>query len=372
MMCEIEVKDAWFERGLTATGNNHRLYKLLAKLRGGQPITYGAIGGSITEGAQASTSENRYVERFATWLRGKTAGTVKVVNAGIGASNSLFGAFRAGKDLLAMRPDLITIEYAVNDTTNPDIAAAYEALVRQCLTALPDTAVILIFTMNRAGENRQHLHIPVGQHYQLPMLSYRDAVYPEVAAGHFTWEDISPDMVHPNDVGHRMIADLLGRLVDRMAAAPEDPAAALPDYLTARAARYMKTSIVDAPAMNVIRQNGWKQGPHRAGYTGWQSETPGAELEVSFKGTYAAVGYQQFSGDFGRVAVSLDGQPVATLEGYFTKMPNNDWAGGHTVLTILAENLPSGTHTLRFTLLPERHANSGGSKFDIGYLLIAE
>ena len=92
---------------------------------------------------------------------------------------------------------------------------------------------------------------------------------------------------------------------------------------------------------------------------------------MCFSGTYLAVGSQQFSGDFGRVSVSVDGKAPVIIEGYFTKAPNTVWAGGHTIISVINDQLPSGQHTVKFTVLAERHPDSNGYKFDIGYLLVA-
>lgn len=357
-----------YQRGLIQ-GNNYRIKQLLKKLKNGKAVTYGAIGGSITEGAAASELKYKYVERVATWLRKKYPAEVDVVNAGIGASNSLFGIFRCEKDLLAFKPDLITIEYAVNDSSNPDTAASYEALVRKCLKASPNSAVILIFTMNIDGENRQHLQIPVGKHYQTPMLSYRDAVYPLIDGGKMVWTDISPDSVHPNNYGHSLITEMLCKLIAESDKSTEDIAVGIPDYLEQSAKKYANPAILDATRMHVNSQSGWTQGPHKAGYTGWQANTPGATIEIKFSGTYVALGSQQYSGDFGRVSIVLDDAPPVIVEGYFTKKKNNDWAGGHTILTIIGDNIEPGEHTLKVTLLEGKHPNSNGHKFDIGYIL---
>lgn len=359
-----------YQRG-RISGNNHRIKTLLKKLKSGSAVTYGAIGGSITQGASASEGKLKYVERLGQWLRDTYNVPVNVVNAGIGASNSLFGTFRRQKDLLDFKPDLITIEYAVNDSDTPYTQEAYESLVRACLERSPDTAVILIFTMNIDGENRQYLHIPVGERYQLPMLSYRDAVYPLVANGELTWPDISPDLVHPNDYGHGLIAEMLRSLFAEIDQAPEDQAADIPDFLNPTAGKYANPSILDATQMNVTRQSGWVQGPHKAGYTGWNSNAPGSCLELKFSGTFAAIGSQQYHGDFGRVELQLDDKPPIQIEGHFTRRKNNEWKGGHTFITVIDDNLEPGEHALKITLLEERHPNSGGHMFDIGYLLIS-
>lgn len=367
------ITNTMFQRGKVSLGNTARIHKLIEKLRLKRKIVYGAVGGSITEGAGATCQELRYVEQFAAWLREHYRNPgVEVVNAGIGASNSLFGAFRVEKDLLSHAPDLITVEYAVNDTTNPDTAASYEALLRKCLELSSDTAVILISTMNYLGENKQHLHIPSGIHYHLPMISYRDAVYPEVSAGQIAWSDISPDTVHPNDLGHTLIKDMLVMLMQELETAPAAAPFPLPGYLNSGAAGYERVRIVDANDMEILYQSGWQTGPHKGGYTGWQTNDRTARLEVRFSGRYIAIGCKQYSGDFGRAVVTIDDRPPVMLEGYFEKLPNNTWAGGHTVLTVLAGDLPAGSHLLRVQMLPERHPDSNGHEFDIGYLLLAE
>ncbi len=369
----LTLTNAIFQRGKISLGNPARILEFIEKIRQGRRIVYGAIGGSITEGAGASCKELRYVEQFAAWLRVHYRNPgIEVVNAGIGASNSLFGAFRVDKDLLRYSPDLITVEYAVNDTTNPDTAASYEALLRKCLELSPDTAVILISTMNYLGENKQHLHIPAGSHYQLPMISYRDAVYPEVSAGRIAWSDISPDTVHPDNQGHTLIKDMLVMLMQELETAPAADPVPLPAYLDPAAAKYAHVRIADAGSMEVLTCTGWQTGPHKGGYSGWQTNDPAALLEVRFSGRYIAIGCQQYAGDFGRALATIDDRPPVMLEGYFQKLPNNAWAGGHTVLTVLANDLADGSHILRVRMLSERHPDSSGHSFDIGYLLLAE
>ncbi len=52
--------DATVERSLISPGDPAVLYRVFAKGRAGQPIVLGSIGGSITEGASASTPGHRY------------------------------------------------------------------------------------------------------------------------------------------------------------------------------------------------------------------------------------------------------------------------------------------------------------------------
>src|SRR4051812_19063936 len=82
-------------RALNSQGNTALLQQQLAKARRGENIVVGVIGGSITQGAAASTPEKRYGNLIASWWREKFPGTtVKFVNAGIGATGSDYGALR--------------------------------------------------------------------------------------------------------------------------------------------------------------------------------------------------------------------------------------------------------------------------------------
>ena len=131
---------------------------------------------------------------------------VTFVNAGIGATGCNFGALRAQRDLLSKRPDFVVVEYACNDANTQAAAETLEGLLRQILKQPNQPAVIMLFMMARGGRNAQEWHSKVGRHYGLPMVSFRDAFWPEIEAGRMKWEDVIADQVHPNDRGHACCA----------------------------------------------------------------------------------------------------------------------------------------------------------------------
>ncbi len=360
--------ERWTRASLSA-GQGERMAAFQAKLSAGTPIVYGALGGSITEGASAKSLWRRYPSLFAKSLDAQAP--CELVNAGIGASNSLFGAFRAGKDLLSRNPDIITLEYAVNDMDNAETGESFEALVRQCLAQPKKPLVVLIFTMKRDGASKQAIQAEIGLRYGLPMLSYRDALYPDIERGQLKWEDISPDEVHPNDKGHAFIAELLEKCVASAPASGFAPEPPMPERLHKGSAKYEKGRVLDASALEILSNEGWTEGPHKGGYRGLQSETPGAVFEAAFEGSLALIGFQKYAGPFGRAEASIDGGAPFLLEGFYEKPLIQAWAGGHTVLLKLAEGLTPGRHTLKVRLLEERHGSSSGFKFDFGYLLVS-
>ncbi len=361
--------DSVFYRALIHSGDANRFGAFLKKCSEGGPVIVGAIGGSITEGAAASTEADRYANVFCSLLsRHFPKARIRLVNAGIGASNSLFGAFRIKKDLLIHKPDLILVDYAVNDNTNPDMAPAYEGLLRQCLGAT--RAVLTVAMVNDQGVNRQDVHLPIAKQYGLPLISIRDALWPAMESGLMTWKDYSPDTVHPNDAGHAWIAGLLFHYLNTLPTPPvAENITPLRPPLSSESALYEQGGIVDASGMNLVELTGWSKGPHKAGYTGLQSQEPGSTFSLKLSGTYLAIGYQQFRGDFGIASVTVDGGTPMELNAHFVPERPVAWAGGHTVLQILGKNLSPGEHLVTVKLLDKKHPESTGHRFDVGYFL---
>lgn len=212
---EAGLTDKMYQRALLNEGNRSRLAAAMKKAENGEPVTVGVIGGSITQGSLASNQANCYAELFHTYWTEKFPGSeINFVNAGIGGTNSYLGVHRADEQLLSAKPDVVIVEFSVNDTDKVMNKYSYDSLVRKILNAESDPAVILLFTTQEDGTSLQDVHKEIGLAYDLPMLSYREVVYPEVAAGTLNWKDISPDNIHPNDAGHSLIGQLLSRYLD--------------------------------------------------------------------------------------------------------------------------------------------------------------
>lgn len=57
--------------------------------------------------------------------------------------------------------------------------------------------------------NVQEQQIEIGKRYNLPMVSFRNAIYQEIKSNKLEWNQVSDDEIHPNDYGHFIIAELL-------------------------------------------------------------------------------------------------------------------------------------------------------------------
>ena len=84
-------------------------------LRGSARIIF--FGGSISDGASVVDRErDSYRALMTAWLRTRYAGCrLEAINSAVGGTGSDFGLARLERDVLRYRPDLVVIEFAVND-----------------------------------------------------------------------------------------------------------------------------------------------------------------------------------------------------------------------------------------------------------------
>ena len=129
------ITDKMYGRAILNEGNLARLANAMKKAENGEPVTVGVIGGSITQGSLASGYANCYVSLFNQWWVEKFPdSTINFVNAGIGGTNSYLGVHRVDDQLLAHNPDVVIVEFSVNDTDKTMNKYSYDSLVRKILS----------------------------------------------------------------------------------------------------------------------------------------------------------------------------------------------------------------------------------------------
>ena len=116
--------------------DNSALAAVMKKAEAGEPVTIACIGGSITQGSISSgplDSEIKtracYADIFFAWWKETFPSTeVTVINAGIGGTDSYLGVHRVQEDVLDYHPDLVLVEYSVNDGDNTSYKNSYDNL----------------------------------------------------------------------------------------------------------------------------------------------------------------------------------------------------------------------------------------------------
>lgn len=204
--------------------NITRLKNLMKRAANGESLVIGFLGGSITQGSLSSTPKTCYAYLvYEWWKKSFPNAEFSFVNGGIGGTTSHYGGARAWKDVLCYRPDIVTVDFSVNDDANEFFEETYEGTLRRLLAAPSAPAVVVLNNVfYDTGKNAQDYHNRIADHYGIPYVSIKDTVYPDVESGKIVRADITPDNLHPNDKGHRLVADEICKLLDSIKAEMEE------------------------------------------------------------------------------------------------------------------------------------------------------
>ncbi len=240
--------------------NLARFKKLIEKAQRGEDLVIGTIGGSITRGAYADPIDiNCYANLVREWFANTFGVNVTLVNAGVSSTHTNLGVYRLKQEILDKDPDIVIIEYAVNENTaavSEANFATYEAMVRKVLSHNDDVALLEMFMIkyknnsdNTALEfiNAQEMQSKIGGHYGVPMISFYDAVLPLLEEDQVDfgategdyWNLIMADGIHPNNYGHKIAATLITNYIAGVVAGVDsitDTVSALPSVIDGSAA----------------------------------------------------------------------------------------------------------------------------------------
>lgn len=196
--------------------NITRLKNLMKRAANGESLVIGFLGGSITQGSLSSTPKTCYAYLvYEWWKKSFPNAAFSFVNGGIGGTTSHYGGARAWKDVLCYRPDIVTVDFSVNDDANEFFEETYEGTLRRLLAAPSAPAVVVLNNVfYDTGKNAQDYHNRIADHYGIPHVSIKDTIFPDVESGKIVRADITPDNLHPNDKGHRLVADEICKLLD--------------------------------------------------------------------------------------------------------------------------------------------------------------
>ena len=332
----------------------------------------GFLGGSITEspGWRLQVSDS-LKKRFPQT-------EFEFVYAGIGSTDSTYGAFRLGRDILSKgKIDLLFIESAVNELhnsrTRDDIVKAVEGIILQ------------------ARRQNQYMDMVAQYLYDMPYVeSYRKGITPwqiaaldrislqyginaiDQAKQVTRWFDSGEIPAqkfggcHPKPVGHQAYGEMIDRLLDY--GWKEPVTQSLIPHPGSR--RYDEHSYDRGHLQSINSakiKSGWKivknwQGTekgrvrkHDLGIDYLEALSPGAELSVEFYGT--AIGLPMVAGpDVGVIEWRIDNGKWKSLD-QFTK-----WSRGLHIpwIYMLEKELPEGKHLLTLRTTNQKNDQSIG------------
>lgn len=345
------------------------LGNLVSRANAGRPLRVAYFGGGI--------------HRASGWRKGlmdllaERFGQVQAIDASICdcVRGSAFSVYRFRHDVLAHKPDLVVVDFASDDwNTDPaTIMSVIEGIVRQAWEHDPTLDILFVYAF-RAGYEQDYAagKLPyaisayerVAQHYGIPSVNmgfevarlYREGKLiiegdsdEAKAAGKLLF---SRDGVRPTSDGDRIYTHALAKALGEMARVSKPSPHELPAPLISD--RYQHARLV--PVSRGMLSGDWAELPpedplrKRFGRhfdTIWFTNTPGARLTFTFKGTAASL-YHLIGPDTGQVRITVDGKDAGV------RRQVDRWCYFQRLAALpLADGLPDGRHTITVELLQE-------------------
>jgi hypothetical protein len=291
--------------------------------------------------------------------------------------------FRLRRDVLDHQPDLLFVEFAVNDggAAPEQIHRCMEGIVRQTWRAFPACDLCFVYTL--AGNMLESLRrgeLPrsaaameqIAAHYGIPSINFGlevarlDQEGKLVFKGALPTNDteraalggklvFSPDAVHPfPETGHELYLQAVVRAFTQMRARPGQ---ARPHTLPApfRADNWEQARLI--PLTAELTGPGWTRLDLTTNNLArdfrerlpalWCAEKPGDALTFRFRGTAAQV-YDLLGPDCGQVRVTVDGKD-AGLRPRFDAYCTYHRLG----MTWIGSTLSNTVHTVSVTVAPD-------------------
>ena len=368
------LTDELYQKAVPWDGCDDRaLAAVMRKAERGEDITVAVIGGSITEGTVSNGSKDSevpfrlgYAEIFRRWWADRFPQTkVNFVNAGIGGTDSYLGVHRLRMDVTSKKPDVVLVEYAVNDDgSRPLYIGSYDSLVRRILESGTKPAVLLLFMGQTNGATAEGIQSQIGAAYRLPMVSYIGAIKAAMKDGTYPAGVLSGDTVHPSALGHALTGEILWRYLNGVYARKDSLAE--PEPFAAEAFtkdKYQNPKLFSGGNLIPDDKGTFTTGTGATCWhyqRGWVNQEGAGGLTVTLTFRNLGILYQRtVDGKSGRYDVLIDGQRAGTIDGRFP----NGWGNAITATEIF-----SGEESAPHTVTVTQADGSDGKLILLGFL----
>lgn len=359
------------------------LTNTLYQLHCNKTCTIGYFGGSITEGAGASSEATCYRARVTDWFRKQyPEAEIREIHAAIGGTGSDLGMYRLETDLLSKNPNLIFLEFAVNDSLSSweDLLSQGETILRKLFNRHPCADVIIVLTttgvigdlLEKGDEYvSRTAYCALAHHYGLPVIDVGNILHFAVLRSGGDFMKYTIDRVHPNDDGYALytqtITEHLAEWLDSSAVPASLTPHTIPVPLAAKLA--MDARMVDFSELDALCANGFTVvekslcGRYPRYFEGTE---PGASFSFTFIGRNVGF-YWMLARDSGDVIVSVDDGEEQTLRSWDSYCKSFNRPGP----AFFAHDLSYGTHTVRVKIASSKAEESEGHAIRIGCILIS-
>lgn len=321
------------------------------------------LGGSITEGGGASNYKNSYVSLLEKFLKETYSDyNINIINSGASGTGSNFGLFRLERDVSSYKPNIVFIEFAVNDRicNSKEVSIYMEGIVRSLLKLDVPPVIIFLIAPTEMSDSCGDVHKKIAYYYNIPVADIQDYIWREIGRGNILWNDIASDSLHPNDLGHKLYADCIisflkeNNIINLKASRLHNPPLMRYEFDNPKLVSYELATFY----------GNWREENYhmkRRMEMAAVSDVIGNCIKFDFKGSCFGFTTLQ-STDCGILEVSIDGNEYK-LDLYST-MTN------HFVTVINLNSLQDTDHSLILRVSEKKNANSNGYKIVIGDFIV--
>ncbi len=366
------------------------LPNFIAKLKKGESVKIAYFGGSITEQSGWRVQSLAYFQKMYPMAK------LNEVNAAIGGTGSMLGVFRIERDVFRYKPDMVFVEFAVNDSEQEpaEIVKSMEGIIRKTWKQYPDCDICFVYTLTekllpdlRQGKFPYATGVmeQLADHYNIPSIHMGLEVVrlekkgklqmkaPNAEVTRVSGKELDQnaplrvtadgkipfagDGVHPyNDTGHRLYTEAIIRSFPAIKTASSKPGQHI---LSAPVDSNNLENSVMLPVDQAQMTGPWrkladgelKNNMHESFGSRvpalWNGR-PGAELSFRFKGSKAMI-YDILGPEGCKLEVTTDGKTVNTvrMDGYCTYH--------HLFIVEVAKDLdPQKIHEVKIKVLPDK------------------
>ena len=244
----------FYGSSINSMGNTYRLTQKLEAAEDGAPLTVAYLGGSITEGKNYSSPFSNYLKT--TFAKGGFT----EVNAGLSGTSSVVGLVRSEKDIVSHNPDIVVVEFSVNDHEDISYKKSFESVCKKFLDLPNEPAVIILIHRAKGGFSSQEQMVKIGKSLDIPIISMDDALTKAFNSGFLQPGDYFNDEYHPHAKGGQLVADCMAYYV-RQAMKTENRSDSYVMPTTAAYGREYSTCVnVDPKTLDNFNAGSWSAG----------------------------------------------------------------------------------------------------------------
>ena len=351
---KLNVKDGELYQPANGKYNNYIKYRntlanTYSKLTKDKKLKVVYFGGSVTVGYGASNQDTKsWRAMIGQWLKDSFPNAeVTNLNHGTGESGTYLGSYRFQRDVVEADPDLVFIEYSINDlyanATYEQAASQYEAIVRGIRKQLPDCDIVTILVTDQGRANGQlheqaKAHEDVSIAYGIPTVHVGRALAMHLIDNAFTdqWSNYMIDIVHPTEAGYAKYASYMQEFLADAFASKAVPSSLKKTTLPKETLSTLPKTPHAVNFSGLTFQNDYFEVGSNGSVIGYQS---GKSFTFEFTGTELKF-WVYGTADGSTASVSIDGKFAKSV----------DMSGSNHKVVTVATGLSAGKHTVKVIL----------------------